>query len=154
MKFSLASISVLTLINQISGNPSEFVSKNDANSLLSVPDSYVRNGRGLTSKSIKSIKEEWNTVCKFNSVEKWIEFKDELEDTVLPEKEVDSLERCTSKCYWKDQAKDFVGNAYEEKREDQEEESLTFSPACIGCFAKVPKTFMTGFQFVQVCKNK
>ena len=73
---------------------------------------------------------------------------------MLPEKEVDSLEKCTTGCRRKDHFNDFFDRAYEEKREVQEEEGLTFSPACIDCFAKVPKTFMTGFQFVQVCKNK
>merc|ERR1711934_1130958 len=94
------SLIISLIIDQISGFSSEFVSKTDANSVLSVPDSYIRNQRAIFRKPIKTIKKDWNTICKFNSVEKWIEFKDELEDTRLPEKEVDTLERCTSRCYW------------------------------------------------------
>ena len=84
----------LVLICSISAH---FVSKRDANSVLDVPESYLRQKRNVFGKSIKSIKKKWDTVCKFNSVEKWDEFKDELEETSLPEKEVDRLESCTFK---------------------------------------------------------
>ena len=128
-----------------------FVSKRDANSVLDVPESYQRKRRFL-GKSISSIKKKWNTVCKFNSVEKWDEFKDELEETSLPEKEVDRLESCTFKCARKDEALDFVGKAYEENREKQEEKEYMFVPACEGCFKHVPKS--GHFTFSKKCKNR
>merc|ERR1711879_864015 len=49
--------------------------------------------------------------------------------------------------------KGFVGNAYEEKREDQEEENAPFGPACKHCFDKMPKS--AGFwKFSPNCKNR
>merc|ERR1712241_1390031 len=90
--------------------------------------------------------ESWDKVCQFNSVEAWIEFKDEVEETSgLPEKEVDTLERCVSKCYWADVAE----GVYEDHRETQEEEQTPFVPACPQCFDKLPRS--GSWRFSQDC---
>merc|ERR1711981_1083315 len=122
----------------------EFTDRVDANSFLTLPESFIRVNRAArgwfssSSNKVDKIKKKWSTTCKFNSVEKWDEFKDEVEETSLPEAEVDKLESCTSTCYWKDQAKDIGGRGYEEKRETQEENNDPFEPACPKCFNKVP----------------
>merc|ERR1711879_449906 len=115
-----------------------FLSKEDASNVLDLPHLRVKRFWNRGDK-VSRIRRKWNNKCQFNSVERWIEFKDELEETDLPEKQVDQLERCTSKCSWKDRAKDFAGQAYEERREDQEEKNKPFEPACKKCFGKIPK---------------
>ena len=64
------------------------MSKKQANTVL-------RNRRAVFGKSIQEIQKKWSSQCDFDSVEAWDEFKDELEESNLPEKEVDRLERCT-----------------------------------------------------------
>merc|ERR1739848_236054 len=135
-----------------SEHKSQFISKEDASEMLDLPHYRVKRFWSRGDKVAK-LKRKWNNKCQFNSVERWDEFKDELEETSLQEKEVDSLERCTSACYWKDQAKDFAGQAYEEKREDQEEEKQPFEPACKKCFDRVPKSAGT-WPWKAKCKNK
>merc|ERR1712226_1844709 len=68
---------------------------------------------------------------EFNTIATWENFKDGIEEIGLPEAEVDKLETCVTKCYWRNQAKDFIGQAYEEKRENWEEYRTSFggSPA-------------------------
>merc|ERR1712053_29877 len=102
----------------------KFLTKEEANSKLVLPDGRTRRAAmGLMKKSVKRVQERWNSYCKFNTVEKWNEFKDDVEETNLPESEVDKLESCTFRCARKDEALDFVGKAYEEKREKQEEKN-------------------------------
>merc|ERR1739848_656831 len=130
---------VTALISIIQAN--EFLTKEEANSKLVLPDGRTRRAAmGLFSKKVSKVQKRWNNYCKFNSVEKWNEFKDDVEETNLPEKEVDNLEKCTFWCARADEAKDFAGQAYEEKREDQEEKGTPFTAACPQCFDKVPKT--------------
>merc|ERR1712038_370280 len=91
------------------------------------------------------------TVCDFNSVEAWVEFQDELEETSLPEREVEVIESCVNQCWRRDQGLDFVGKAYEETREDQEEHGTPFAPACPQCFGKLPQS--GSYHFSQDCEN-
>merc|ERR1712117_235415 len=131
---------------------SGLMSKEEANSKLVLPDGRTRRAAiGIFKKSVSKVQRRWNSYCKFNTVEKWNEFKDDVEETNLPEKEVDNLEKCTFWCARSDEAKDFAGNAYEEKREDQEEKGTAFVAACPQCFAKVPKS--GNFKFPKTLKN-
>ena len=84
---------------------------------------------------------------EFTTMKAWENFKDTLEELSLPEDEVDRLESCVFKCYWKDQALDFVGKAYEEKRETWEEYNSSVGQAatkrprpCPHCCKVLPKT--------------
>merc|ERR1711879_385707 len=56
---------------------------------------------------LNTIKSKWNSVCKFKSVAALEEFKDELEETNLPESEVDNFEQCVFWCKSNDFVKDF-----------------------------------------------
>merc|ERR1719433_2113435 len=126
-------ILVTALISIIQGN--EFLTKEEANSKLVLPDGRTRRAAmGFLKKSVSKVQRRWNSYCKFNTVEKWNEFKDDVEETNLPEKEVDNLERCTFRCARKDEAADLAGRAYEEKREKQEEKKKPFVAACPQCF--------------------
>merc|ERR1712150_211505 len=71
------------------------------------------------------------------------------EEIGLPEQEVDKLERCITKCWWRNKALDFVGQAYEEKRENWEEyrtgmgaagDSMKKLVPCKECCGKLPNT--------------
>merc|ERR1712127_1036910 len=119
----------LVAVVALASAANEFVSKKEATNLLDNQEN-ARFRRAATGKSMKKLQKKWKNICKFNSVEKWTEFKDELEETDLPEKEVDALESCTFRCNRKDEALDFVGKAYEENREKQEEKGTKFVPAC------------------------
>merc|ERR1719378_1920388 len=134
---------------------STFLSKEEANDLLDLPHSRVKRfwSRKSLDQQLTKLKKRWNNKCQFNSIGRWIEFKDELEETSLPEKEVDNLERCTAGCKAKDFGKDFYGQAYEERREDQEEENQPFEPACKKCFARIPKR-AGNWPWASSCKNK
>merc|ERR1712117_5915 len=84
---------------------------------------------------------------EFTTIKAWENFKDTLEELDLPEEEVDNLESCVTKCYWKDQALDFIGKAYEEKRETWEEYSSTVGKAgterprpCPHCCKVLPRS--------------
>ena len=89
----LIAVTLVAVIALVSA-ADEFVSKKEATNLLDNQENS-RFRRAAMGKSLKKLQKKWNNICKFNSVEKWSEFKDELEETNLPEKEVDSLERCT-----------------------------------------------------------
>merc|ERR1711923_274873 len=104
------------LSNKLSQNT---VSVEEASNVLKTGRLF---GRPL-QEQLRPIKKKWHNICKFDSTAKLEEFKDELEETSLPESEVDGFERCILKCKIADFGKDFLGNAYEEKREDWEEES-------------------------------
>ena len=152
-KTNMKLVLLVTALISIIQAKNEFLTKEEANSKLVLPDGRTRRAaKGLFGKSVKSVQKEWNSYCKFNSVEKWNEFKDDVEETNLPEKEVDNLERCTFWCHKRDIGKDFLGNAYEEKREDQEENGTEFVAACPKCFAKVPKS--GNFDFPKIIKGK
>merc|ERR1712226_68849 len=113
--------------------------------------------QALSSKKAKwvTLSKNWDTVCDFNSVEAWSEYQDELEETNLPEPEVENLEKCVKACYWSDQAKDFAGRAYEEMREDQEENETVFVPACRQCFDAIPKSMSSRDRTKSMnCENK
>merc|ERR1712038_271930 len=145
-------ILLVTLLIPFIQSQNEFMSKEEANSRLVLPDGRTRRAAmGFLKKSVSKVQRRWNSYCKFNTVEKWNEFKDDVEETNLPEKEVDNLEKCTFWCARSDEAKDFAGNAYEEKREDQEEKGTVFQAACPQCFAKVPKS--GNFKFPKILKN-
>merc|ERR1711929_7085 len=78
-----------------------------------------------------------------DSVKDWEEFKEALEDTPLPEDQVDALERCVSACWWKDQLRDVKGSAFEEKREDYvDAKAAGLNPTrpvpCPQCCSKIP----------------
>ena len=49
---------------------------------------------------------------EFNSVAAWEEFKDALDETSIPESELEMLETCQTKCSLRDTALDFLGLAY------------------------------------------
>jgi len=106
-------------------------------------------------KQVGKIQNKWNSICKFDGVNRWEEFKDELEETKLPEKEVDANEKCIAKCNRKDNWADIRGNAYEEIV--MEEGSLDkWYPACEDCFDVGLKTFkkINSFSFEKNCKPK
>ena len=150
MKLLLTVLSMLIL--KQASSIANFVTKEKANSLLGLDEEYyARSRRGIMGKSVKSVQKRWKNYCKFNSVEKWNEFKDDVEETNLPEKEVDRLEKCTFRCARKDEAADLVGKAYEEKREKQEEKGKPFVAACPQCFMFVPKSGK--FKFPKKCRN-
>ena len=93
---NLLALTLVAVIAVASAN--ELISKKEANLMLDVPETRRQRRAatgGLFGKSIKKIQKKWKNICKFNTVEKWTEFKDELEETNLPEKEVDALESCT-----------------------------------------------------------
>merc|ERR1712038_1410830 len=84
---------------------------------------------------------------EFTTIKAWENFKDTLEELSLPEDEVDRLESCVTKCFWKDQMLDFVGKAYEEKRETWEEFDSSIGKAgtprprpCQHCCKALPRT--------------
>merc|ERR1712038_572173 len=109
----------------------------------------------ILKKQVNKIQKKWNSVCKFDGTDKWEEFKDELEETKLPGKEVDANERCISKCKRKDSWNDLRGNGYEEIV--MEEGSLSkWYPACEKCFDVGLKTFkkINGFNFAKNCQPK
>merc|ERR1712154_30521 len=133
-------ILLVTLLIPFIQSQNEFMSKEEANSRLVLPDGRTRRAAmGIFKKSVSKVQKRWN------------KFKDDVEETNLPEKEVDNLERCTFWCARKDTAKDFAGHAYEEKREDQEEKGTPFVAACPQCFDKVPKS--GNFKFPKILKN-
>ena len=106
-------------------------------------------------RKVDKIQKKWNSICKFDGVNRWEEFKDELEETKLPEKEVDANERCVSKCKRKDKWADIKGVGYEEIV--MEEGSLNkWYPACKDCFDIGLKTFkkINNFEFKKNCKPK
>merc|ERR1712179_866626 len=150
-------ISTLAVLVSVCLATDEILSKKEATQLLDDTNGrYKRAALGASlDQELKKIKKKWSNYCKFNSVEKWDEFQDELEETTLPEKEVDRLERCTSRCARKDEAMDLAGRAYEEKREKQEEKNQPFKAACEHCFKVIPKS--GGFDFLSAaakkCKN-
>ena len=124
-----------------SQNLSEVIStKTQAASVLN-----TKQNRLFGANKLNSIRSKWNTVCKFNSVSALEEFKDELEETNLPENEVDNFEKCIFWCKTSDFVKDFVDQAYEEQREERSEYSGVFQPPCPQCFAKIPKS--SGIKF-------
>lgn len=89
---NLLALTLVAVIAVTSAN--ELISKKEATLMLDVPETR-RQRRAAIGKSVKKIQKKWKNICKFNTVEKWNEFKDELEETSLPEKEVDALESCT-----------------------------------------------------------
>ena len=96
----LLAVATLAIFSTLALSNSEFVSKKEASQLLDdVEGRYKRAAQGLWGKSLdkqlKKLGKKWKNYCDFNSMEKWNEFKDELEETSLPEKEVDRLESCT-----------------------------------------------------------
>merc|ERR1711970_390576 len=90
-----------------------FQDKQAANNVLAENKERVRRG-GL---QLSELTPDWFSNA-LDSVKDWEEFKEALEDTPLPEEQVDALERWVSACWWKDQAADLAGGAFEEKRED------------------------------------
>merc|ERR1711972_353611 len=95
-KTNMKLVLLVTALISIIQAKNQFLTKEEANSQLVLPDGRTRRAaKGLFGKSVKSVKKEWNSYCDFNSVEKWNEFKDDVEETNLPEKEVDNLEKCT-----------------------------------------------------------
>merc|ERR1712035_68862 len=154
MKFVLLVFAFMAIIEA-----NKFLTKEEANSKLILPSGRTRRaaiGFFGGKKSVADIKKEWNSYCDFYSVEQWIEFKDDVEEIDLPEGEVESLEKCTYWCARNDEALDFNGNAYEEKREDRKENGSPFKPACPQCFKDVPKSGSFKFPKVKngkLCKN-
>merc|ERR1712179_629806 len=75
------------------------------------------------------------------SVESWEEFKDNLEvKEEIPEEEVDELERCIDKCWWRDNWRDVKGVSHEELTENaQRDPNLEVPKACPKCVAKIPQ---------------
>merc|ERR1712096_76953 len=68
----------------------QFSDRQDANSFLTIPESFQRFRRGSVLTK---------TICDFDSVEAWNEFKDGVEELPLPEEEIDELETCTHRCW-------------------------------------------------------
>merc|ERR1719186_822816 len=101
--------------------------------------SVLSKNKRLFGNKLDNIRNKWKNICKFDSVEAMEHFKDELEETSLPEEEVDNFERCVSRCAWGDFFKDFVDRAYEEKLEESEKSDV-FKPACSHCIPKIPKS--------------
>merc|ERR1712141_309917 len=80
------------------------------------------------------------------SVNKWKEWKDELEENEnIPEEEVDELERCTSKCKRTDRWNDLRGKAHEEvleankKARENGQSDIKDPIACKKCVRYIPK---------------
>ena len=102
-------------------------------------------------EEVVEIKNRWHNKCRFSGGLKWEEFKDELEETALPEEEVDRLERCTNPCGIKEfelrksSATNSKDKSYSEMGEEREEDGLPFEPACKQCFEAIPKS--AGFNF-------
>ena len=112
--------------------------KNSASSFLQA----TRTKRSLLDRI------NWNGA--FTTIQAWEDFKDGIEEIGLPENEVDKLETCVSQCWWKDQALDFIGKAYEEKRETWEEYKYSVGAPnsnrplpCPQCCAAVPKSLVS-----------
>merc|ERR1712117_144617 len=105
----------------------------------------TKRSRRLVANNLNTIRSKWNNICKFDSVGALEEFKDELEETNLPENEVDNFEKCIFWCKTRDFVKDFVDQAYEEQREERAEMSAIFQPPCPQCFSKIPKS--SGIKF-------
>merc|ERR1712046_353062 len=117
-------------------NLSDVIStKTQATSVLNTKQSRL-----FGANNLNTIRSKWNNICKFDSVAALEEFKDELEETNLPENEVDNFEKCIFWCKTRDFVKDFVDQAYEEQREERSETSALFQPACPQCFTKIPKS--------------
>ena len=63
----------------------------------------------------------WNCGTGLRGMSEWEEFKENVEDTPIPEVQVDNLESCLSGCWHKDfWVKDPTGIAFEETREKWE----------------------------------
>merc|ERR1711912_55038 len=55
---------------------------------------------------------------EFDKIDDWVRLKDVLSHIDIPHDEIEQLEQCTKKCRWNDFGLDFIGEAYEEKLED------------------------------------
>merc|ERR1712066_916709 len=113
--------------------------------------SHLRSRRSSKDlkKQVGKIQKKWSTICDFDGMEKWEEFKDELEEIEqLPEKEVDANEKCIRKCKRKDLMLDFRGNSYEEVVMEKGTLSKWY-PACKKCFGVGLKMFkkINNFEF-------
>merc|ERR1719189_1810418 len=74
----------------------------------------------LRHRSKRGILDTIDVTGEFTTMEAWENWKDKFEGIGVPEGEIDRLESCVSRCYWKDHMLDFVGQAYEENRETYE----------------------------------
>lgn len=88
-------------------------SKKEASSFL---ENESKSGTQV-SRSKRGLLDTMDITGEFVTMAAWENFKDSIEELDLPEAEVDRLESCVFQCRWKDHALDFVGKAYEEKRE-------------------------------------
>merc|ERR1739848_710483 len=91
---------------------SVFQEKQDASIVLDGRKGRVRRTFQLSELSI-----DWFS-NKLESVKDWQEFKEGVEKTWVPEEQTEVLEKCVTKCWWKDRGLYTLGHAFEEKRED------------------------------------
>jgi len=83
----------------------------------------------------------WNCGAGLRSVGEWEEFKEDLEDTPIPEAEVDNLEKCVSACWWTDKfMRDPIGIAFEENSEKWEKNRESYTSLTHGKFAACKAT--------------
>ena len=116
--------------------------------LNSVGDGLKEAGKSVGKGFNKGLEKFDNYfVNHLDSIEAWEEWKDDLEEMSLPESEVDGLERCISKCWAKDHAKDAspFHSSFEESRETYEDMKISNLNAqrpvpCPKCCEKIPKS--------------
>lgn len=140
----------ILLITFTKTSTSKFTNKKIASSILK--SKSENNPRNIEEfEEVIEVRNKWHNKCRFSGGLKWEEFKDELEETSLPEEEVDRLERCTNPCGMKEfelrksSATNGKVRSYQELGEEREEDGLRFEPACKQCFEQIPRS--AGFSF-------
>ena len=81
---------------------------------------------------------------KFETIGDWEKVKDALAlECQLPDDEIERLESCVNKCYWKDRRSDWFGDSHEESREAWKEGGKRMDEKpwpCKQCCEVLPKS--------------
>lgn len=103
---------------QAVGNAGKAAGKAVANAVDKAGDAVVDAGSRI-AKGICGAA-NWDCGSDLKTVKQWEEFKEDVEDMPIEETLADNLEVCVSKCWWRNQGKDIIGQAFEEHNEKWE----------------------------------
>merc|ERR1711893_135667 len=117
--------------------------------ILDILDFTTQPPKQLTKEEKKELEKakarDFVSENNLNSVEAWEEYKDKLEEnSAIPEEEVDELERCTARCWWKNGATKIFGRNHHElkelaeKRFERTGEIVPVPIACPKCIRDIP----------------
>merc|ERR1711879_92931 len=83
------------------------------------------------------------------NIKSWEKVTEEIEtisskfDSIIPESEIDYLEKCVTKCRLKDKSLDFLGESFEENLEKFKQGLVVTRPVpCPECCQKIPKSLV------------